>query len=129
MPLTENQTRFIAALRSGEYEQIRGCLMASNRPGKCCCTLGVAMDLFHVGERIPSASLHANGVRSTNFVNDEDENRSWLSDAVTKKLGLYGCTGLPTSTQESVMVLNDNYGWSFTQIADHLEAHAEEYFV
>lgn len=47
MKLTDNQQKWIDALRSGDYKQGKGTLKSRNKEGEVCyCCLGVAQELF-----------------------------------------------------------------------------------
>lgn len=104
--LTDTQKTYIrgwvAALRSGKYQQGLGCLRSLD--DKFCC-LGVLCDLgmYKAWVRGSSAFLYR-GYDGT------------LPDEVRYTVGLdYSDVG-------ALMALNDRYGKSFEEIADYLEA-------
>ena len=83
--MTENQTKWVEALRSGKYKQGKGYL---SRGGEYCC-LGVACDIFNIkhypmyDEHYPPREL----VMALDLVNDMGGHRdgksrtlSWLND-------------------------------------------------
>lgn len=93
-PMTEEQLdQWIAALRSGEYEQGKGTLRTSS--GYYCC-LGVA-------NKVCGLNAHEDKA----FIRDEDYDIQVF---------------LPIPTQSRLARMNDN-NESFVQIADYLEEH------
>lgn len=131
------KTKWVAALRSGEYEQGRSYL---NRDGKYCC-LGVLCELAvqeGVATSIPTQGL-PNVIRygtedsgygfSSSYLPqnvavwaDVDENGHLpLTDEGTE-VKIYRGTGTPDQTTSSLAVLNDD-GFTFEQIAAIIEEH------
>ena len=124
--LTENQQKWVDALRSGKYKQGRAYLKYGN--GYCC--LGVACDVSSVSKwdddrymqctvRLPVEVVQWLGARG---------NDPWinLSVAECKKLGLrrdHFVIAMP-----SLSTLN-NSGVDFECIARLIEDHADEIFV
>ena len=118
----EVKTRWVAALRSGGYEQGKGYLSLN---GEFCC-LGVlcelAVEAGVIGAATPSDVAH-----SVMFYGDEDAARI-LPWEVMEWSGVYRDNGKfqidtaagPSFT--SLSVLNDS-GSSFSQIADLIEYH------
>lgn len=137
-----NQKKWLAALRSGEFEQTVGCLQDSD--GHCC--LGVACDILATADELNI---------------DEDNDRLHGEDldsqpSVQKALGLRDGSGYPTnevkgqsSTHRQALKyidsefgvvhdgfvgnlcltrLNDSTGLTFNQIADLVEKFPELYF-
>ncbi len=92
------KAKWIAALRSGEYEQTQGTLHKSN----AFCCLGVAC--MAVGYDDPSE------VESIGFI-------SVAADKIPQML--HGDCGVP----EVLSVMNDDDGKSFAEIADWIEAN------
>jgi hypothetical protein len=127
--LTPNQKKWIKALRSGDYNQTTGYLHTDE--GSCC--LGVAAQEFiptflDFGFRVVVAEVPASydSVRCTSYSGESKSAPEYVVDA----LGLYSEEGDPsgfTSMKESLVVLNDR-GKSFNEIADILEANPEDYF-
>lgn len=118
------KAQWLAALRSGEYEQGGGAL----RQGNSFCCLGVLCDLAAkqgVGNWIPSPDVHG-------FLTPGDGRASGaLPPAVVQWAGLRsnvahipGGVRYAIGTRESstLVLLNDN-GYTFAQIADIIEEH------
>jgi hypothetical protein len=121
--LTPNQKKWIKALRSGEYTQTTSYL--HNREGSCC--LGVAAQEFItdfvVVAEVPASYKYG---MSTSYSGENKSAPGYVVDA----LGLYDEEGNPaqySSRKEALVVLNDE-GRSFGEIADILEANPEDYF-
>lgn len=105
IPIDEFNT-WIAALRSGEYKQGRGCLQSED--GYCC--LGVACKAL-----IPEDKLELNddGFLNAGYPLSQPNAPEWLKNInvdFSKKAG------------RSLDVLNDCEGFTFDEIADVLEA-------
>lgn len=119
--LNEHARRWLDALRSGDYKQGKSHLctvLPDEEP--CFCTLGVAADLFFPKEQ--QYDLH--GVRYF------DGAVAALPQEVADKIGLRSSMGSAAGHRlPAIFHLNDNNHWSFNQIADHIEANAEAYFV
>lgn len=118
----ENIAKWVAALRSGEYEQGRAAL----RRGNDFCCLGVACDISGVGEWEDMRT----GVGMFFYRTEKGSrigNSATLPAAVSRWLGIdtdnpklkYGLTG-PSSLPASV--LNDSHKLPFSEIADLIEA-------
>lgn len=123
---------WIKALRSGKYKQTQEgvlCDLPDEGPASFCC-LGVAEDLFN--EVIIGTSAH--GSFKCKFEGeDEDDNLGiYLTEETRKLLGLRTIEGIPMVAigvdRESLVVMNDS-GSTFKQIANTLEAHEEHYFI
>lgn len=108
---TENQKKWIAALRSGDYEQTAEALQDEN--GYCC--LGV-------GCKVASRNgIEVGSIWGVGTLEDYPEVLDWL--------GLYDYEGDAKNCQfKSLAELNDLRSYTFEMIADHLEAHPEQYF-
>ena len=106
--LGPNQTKWLAALRSGEYQQGKYELYAD---GKYCC-LGVANKVCNLQEEGESSLLCTYG------------DMGLYTDAGSvKNISLHG-----DSDYCSLIELNDTREWSFLDIADFIEANAERVF-
>jgi hypothetical protein len=92
-------TKWIAALRSGEYVQGKGYL---NRKEKYCC-LGVAVDI-----------LDPNGWKGSFDVKCYEKEEACLTKQTLQKIGL------SFELQAKLVKMNDN-GHDFKSIADFLE--------
>ena len=105
--LTENQQKWVAALRSGDYEQGRGSLQ---RGDKYCC-LGVACVVAEI-----------NGVSVTKFEGEIDGGGLWSQKAVKDWVGL-------SDKEGRLISANDRDEWSFAEIADLIESNPSGLFV
>lgn len=105
----ELKAKWIAALRSGEYEQTTGALCRigedDGKPRYCC--LGVLLEVLGV----PSEQIE---LRRAYQDEDGFYNR-WgaLSEGQTDKYGVHN--------QTTLMDMNDDDQQSFAQIADYIE--------
>jgi hypothetical protein len=96
----EVKTKWVAALRSGEYKQGRGLLR--NGAGQYCC-LGVLCEI----QGVPRAKA--------GFQFDGDVERAYMpSHAFLNGLGLY-------LQADTVAHMNDDLEHSFSEIADYIE--------
>ena len=114
--LTENQTSWLADLRSGDYEQGMGQLHCKN---KFCC-LGVAAKKFATAETVI--------VGDSNGHTYDGENVN-APQYVVAALNLYGDVGntSPEFDGECLETLNDD-GATFTEIADLIEKDPSRFF-
>jgi hypothetical protein len=116
--LTPNQTQWIAALRSGNYEQTTGYLHDSK--GFCC--LGVAAVEFLTDDVSVNKNYDCRDVWL--YDGESGEAPKYVIDA----LGLNNALGDPIrDTDDDLTDLNDN-GSTFNEIADILEANPGHYF-
>jgi hypothetical protein len=112
--------RWVAALRSGEYEQGRGQL----REGKSFCCLGVLCDIYQKEQgKGHWQDLQENGLYE--FADDEI-GLDWsevLPDHVMEWAGMCTTAGTFAMGEEfnTLVELNDDDGSSFPQIADTIE--------
>lgn len=108
--------KWVAALRSGKYEQGRGNLCKDN---KFCC-LGVLLDIENVPYDLKDGLRLYGEYRDVNGVIP-----SRLADEYKMISGL----GFSSDTENyrSLFFLNDTDKLSFNEIADHLEKHADKY--
>ena len=109
--MNDNAKKWVAALRSGEYEQGRFNL----RYGDTFCCLGVACDLFLKDGN----DLLVEKTRGDCCFGKES---SVLPVPVQKWLGLKSNTGRYGSLDESLIHQNDVLRLSFAQIADFIES-------
>jgi hypothetical protein len=143
----EVKAKWVAALRSGKYDQTKGYLrrtkpskMSGDAPGFCC--LGVLCDIAVKEGVIPEPEFDGGSV-AIYGVRDEDTYRGSsevsLPDAVVQWAGLdEGDPQLPATIDpdrldqiddfgDPVMValsdLNDDWDYDFNKIADGIEAH------
>lgn len=118
---------WIDALRSGKYEQTQGVLnrveARDDFPAGMCC-LGVACDVSGIGawkiaRQCPDTMLYRTPA---------EVSHNMLPRAVEAWLGLGSLGGVPPVGAESgrsLWQLNDYDGFSFSQIADVIEANWE----
>lgn len=116
--LGKNQQAFLAALRSGEFEQTNYRL--EDEHGYCCLGVGCVIAERH-GVEVRRSGL---GLVKGDSLSNQPAVQEWL--------GLYNPYGdsllrdpgyMPALTR-----LNDTLGRTFNEIADHLEANAKYYF-
>ena len=116
--LTENQEKWVEALRSGDYEQTQGCLQDSK--GYCC--LGVACVVYEkeTGWKLP---------RNTDgFYSGIHLGLSFSK--VRRWLGLNGNEAPVNDPDiECLTGLNDEKEYTFEQIAEVIESEPEGLFV
>lgn len=115
--LNENAKKWVAALRSGKYQQATGWLRSD--AGFCC--LGVACDIF----------LRERGLFWDEAEGFHSEDDQILPGNVMKWLGLahdQGRYGPPTENS-MLTVDNDEKDKSFSQIAEIIESEPEGLFV
>ena len=111
MTVKENRKRWLAALRSGDYEQNRGRLRRNDK----YCSLGVAVDLFGEGGWVPHST-----------VNDDGDTLYMYHTSVTNlefSIGRNTREVLRLSTDDTTLAvsLNDEEHYTLTEIADHFE--------
>lgn len=107
----EFRKRWIEELRSGKYEQGKGALR--NSEDKYCC-LGVACTL------LPDVGWQIDGFGDAYGVVLED----WCNEGSLMDPDLIG---LSEQAQDTLITLNDTYGWDFNKIADVLDNGIYEY--
>lgn len=129
MKLGPHQTRWLEELVSDRHVQGKGLL--HDAEGKKCC-LGVACFIAK-DELGLTVRLEKDGTTDQAYLYEEHDNT--LPNIVTSWLGLHNGGG---GTQESLRAigpepspalyeLNDD-GWSFRQIAKHIQAHPDWFF-
>jgi hypothetical protein len=111
--LNPNAQKWVDALRSRKYQQARRTL----RNGDSFCCLGVACDISGIGTWTESGYIinHYGSYRSL-----PNEVRNWLG--LKDAYGSYGA-GTP---QEAHLAWENDHGKNFEQIADLIEANADE---
>lgn len=134
--------RWVAALRSGNYQQGRGALASRERdtskgelefgPDKYCC-LGVLCEIA-LQERVPIETVESSpgnviGPRSDQWMRSRsyDVATDFLPPSVQSWAGMETNDGTPTNDvgEPSLSDLNDDDHYSFSQIADFIEENWE----
>jgi len=105
--------QWLAALRSGQYTQGRGALRDCKDGQEAFCCLGVLCEL---------AVLEGKAER---FGNSYSDCKVFLPRSVAEWSGMSQIDGsLPeTMAKPALFQLNDDKGWSFEQLAEHIEKH------
>lgn len=96
--------KWVAALRSGEYEQLREELCSTLSP-KCFCCIGVLAllnDIVSIDGKIL------------------DESKVFCGELQPNALAIFG---LPFREQENLIHMNDIEEKSFSEIADYIEVN------
>lgn len=116
----EHRKQWVAALRSGNYQKIKGRLKRDE--GFCC--LGVACDISNIGSWYENVN---GGIQYTGTI--ENVNVSLIPDEVRDWLGLQSGDGAYSAS--SLWRDNDSYTdiKSFADIADIIESEPEGLFV
>lgn len=138
--LTENQTIFLEALRSGELEQTQGSLKTDE--GYCC--LGVASECYiratNKAEWVfwtttSSVKDFNRDTRKYSFKSKEEggtqRETAYIPHEVATWLGIGGQAltfklDVPGETYSNPIALNDSRKWNFSQIADEFEKYFEK---
>ena len=112
------QKQWIAELRSGKHKQGRNKLCSTEH--EYCC-LGVAAKfVLHQEEEESDGGAYICLNGSSYFLGDYE------------KIGLHSYNGAPITDYANdlrqLTILNDDAGYTFSQIADVLEEHPEAYF-
>lgn len=117
--MNDNAKAWVAALRSGKYQQGRDYLCKDNR----YCCLGVACEVLGIGKII-------DGMGVATYLGDEpnDKDSGWLPRNAKEALGLRTYNGTLGDGATSLTLLNDN-GATFNEIADIIESEPEGLFV
>lgn len=113
--MTENQKKWIAALRSGEFKQATNKL----QEGDCYCCLGVGCVVAERGG--VQVARDGTGILLGETLERQPQAAAWL--------GLYSLDGFPRggrSDVKSLIIYNDKK--SFAEIADIIEANPVAYF-
>lgn len=122
-------TKWVAALRSGDYVQARGRLRAPAEDGFAHCCLGVLCDLYK--DETGKLEWHKSDGHSFFAVSPTGRCDGSLPSAVVKWAKMRSHLGEHESIHEDVEIchslaeLND-HGWSFEQISTFIENHWED---
>ena len=114
--LEENRTKWLGALRSGEYKQADGYLKID---GKFCC-LGVACEISGLGEWIEESPLAPKA--SSYNIEGENPVNSVLPETVRGWLGLESVEGAILNGEGFSLTYRNDNGYSFEKIADIIES-------
>lgn len=108
----EIKSKWVAALRSGEYTQGEGALKRrfADEPVVHCC-IGVLAEV--AGLQLDERPTSEAGRRTVRWSVDGDDGQ--LSDAVLEQLGL------TNETQSELIDMNDNRDLDFNDIARYIE--------
>jgi hypothetical protein len=118
--INENAKKWVAALRSGKYEQGKGYL---NIGGTFCC-LGVGCEVAIENGLSVVTYLHPDGNNFT--VTSYDRRQGFLPERVTEWLGLTTDTGHYDTSD--LMKDNDVRHKTFAEIADIIESEPQGLF-
>lgn len=126
--MNDNAKKWVKALRSGNYSQVRYCLQ---RPGLGFCCMGVACELaIQSGLSLRQAIVkrtEIDGVPSTIDCVSYDGQHQVLPHIVMQWLGLRTIEGAFKDDTLTLTALNDS-GRSFVEIADIIERYADTLF-
>lgn len=119
--LNKNAKLWVAALRSGKYNQGRGRLLSYVNEVPLFCPLGVGCDVFRIktGGGIWKADRYSS-VKDTFIDRAGKRHVGVLPDSVTVWLGLEKNNG--GNIVLAIPELNDNHGYSFSKIASFIES-------
>lgn len=115
--MNSNVMLWLDALESGSYIQARGALGRERPSGiECCCSLGVACEVYRqqMDNAIPKQTM--------NGVIYYDNKNSELPKSVMDWLGL------TEEGQRTIIDLNDEQGYTFSQIATYIKANEADLF-
>ena len=127
--LNENAKKWVAALRSGEYEQGRGCLQMG---GKFCC-LGVACEIYqqNAAEPMPQKTTTKAG-----HYYDDVEVVAYNNNISCCPLQVMAYMGIDTilgkywsSGNMTSLAAQNDLGSTFAEIADIIESEPQGLFV
>jgi hypothetical protein len=118
--MNDNAKKWVAALRSGEFEQGRGYLQPSQ--DKHCC-LGVACEIYmRSGGNITTKEFVADGCKTVISHSGRKTDLPWRVKrwlGLRKSEGYYGTSSLVSA---------NDHGMTFTEIADLIESEPEGLF-
>ena len=125
----EFKARWVAALRSGEYEQGQGQLVADFGDGqKVFCCLGVACELA-VEDGLARRVITRDGYHDGYVDGGGNEDKGAIPATLAIQLGLTPSGSFSRSVYAGgrdhygLDTLNDTAGWTFAQIADYIETN------
>ena len=104
----ELKAKWLEALRSGKYDQTSGQL----RAGNCFCCLGVLCDIFN-----PSGWVKSDGTYEWVYGEGPDESH----EVGVLPSNFRNTYGINSGIESNLILMNDD-GMRFPQIADYIEA-------
>ena len=112
-----DKDRWIAALRSGDYKQLRWLMSNGDnrKPSTAFCCLGVAMNVFHGWDH---GEFKATGGVGRGLGLDERLTEQFLKEFVPTEWHV-----LTDTWADFFVIANDKLGWTFAQIADWAEKY------
>lgn len=119
--------KWVAALRSGEYQQAKEWLKTND--GFCC--LGVLCDISGLGTWAtePCEGVYAKHLGAVAYCDDDSMDATALSDKVQEWAGMFSEEGSlrddDAAITYSLVQMNDE-GWTFEEIADYIETNWEK---
>ena len=123
--MNEAAKQWVAALRSGRYDQTRDALRNIDVDGVTSyCCLGVACEISNMGRWGEYDSWVDSSVKSL------PGEGAWLSSMIQRRLGLKTVDGSfeMDGKMTSLTKLNDGLSKTFAEIADIIEANADQLF-
>ncbi len=125
--MNKNAKKWVAKLRSGEYQQAKGRLHQKTESGPTFCCLGVACELY-VAEH-PEFPVTPDLSGKSNCYGYDGES-ALLPDAVIYWLGLLKDDGayFTENGGRQTLTENNDSGMSFTEIADLIESEPSGLF-
>tara|TARA_R110000744_G_scaffold216854_1_gene335561 strand:- start:156 stop:524 length:369 start_codon:yes stop_codon:yes gene_type:complete len=118
--MNDNMKIVIKALRSGEYEQTKETLQ--DEKGYCC--LGVMCAVFEKETGRPLARSRASTLLSPSDIAHIEGESLDAQEGVQRWVGLSDSAGMSTGNN-SLVRLNDDKGYTFSEIADFIESEPE----
>jgi|SRR5579884_178552 len=119
----QNRKKWVAALRSGEYQQCEGTL----RSGDSFCCLGVLTDLYLKEHNLSWIELDKDEEHAGYYSPSVDASPDLLSSEIQEYVGLRNEAGLMAAGLKSLAEMNDE-GATFTQIANVIESEPDGLF-
>lgn len=123
MELGPNQKAWVDALRSGNYQQGTEVLHSITNEVSYFCCLGVLceMNKEHLDVMVVN--------RMSRVITEYDHRQSFLPSKLVGAYGFHDDLGLNIVDDEKTLAaLNDACDYSFSDIADIIEANPEHYF-
>lgn len=108
------KSKWVAALRSGEYEQDTKVM---HRGGKCFCALGVLCDVSDKGEWVPVLGGEYNSFKTNGSSIASIYQSSW----VTPSISFIRAIEWDTREMENIVHMNDIEKCTFEEIAAWIE--------